>query len=275
MKLLLIVGTQLRHQYFFAKLLQNFNIVGVIEYERSLVQAPKQSISSFKEEDLAIEKKHLENLRFKEEEYFKDEVNKLDKTNLNIKKVTDMKELNSSAIIDWVEKLDSDVMIDYGSGILSDSFLNVLPKWKINLHGGLSPYFKGSATLLWPFYMQQPELAGVTFHFLSKNIDGGEILQHVRPLILEQDSVSDIGCRAIVEASEVAIILLEKLENEGRLKSFPQNGGKLFLERDYSPACIKVVNDLFERGLIRNYLKNKKARDKQYQFINQIENRND
>jgi methionyl-tRNA formyltransferase len=271
LKILAIVGTQLRHQYFLNALIENFNISGIIYYQRSLVQKPKVSNRNFSDEDLQIESKHLDNLQKKEIRYFQDTVSKMDTSRIPSITVSSQKELNSSTTIKWTVEHNGDVMIDYGSGILHNEFLNVLPRYKINLHGGMSPYFKGSATLLWPLYMQQPELIGTTFHLMSKRIDGGEILQHCRPDLSIDDDVSDIGCKAIVKSAEVIVLLLRKLQKDSELLKYEQSGGKLFLEKDYKPACIKIVNILMESGLIEKYLQNKEERDSKYNFIDQLD----
>jgi methionyl-tRNA formyltransferase len=274
LKILAIVGTQLRHKYFLAKLLKSVRVEGVIFYKRTLVQPPKINIQ-YNLEDIELEKKHLENLKKKEIEYFEEEVKTISLKNIEYLTLAGLEELNSQNTIEWIKKLNFDVMIDYGSGILSDEMLDILPEYKINLHGGLSPYYKGSATLFWPFYFQQPELAGATFHMLSKNIDGGDILQHIRPKMYPDDTIHDIGCRTIVQASEAIVLLLEKLQKDRKLQSIKQKGGKLFLEKDYKPSCIKIINQLFENNLIENYLKNKKEIDKYYTFFDQIGLEND
>lgn len=270
MRLLAIVGTQLRHQYFLSRLIENFEIAGILLYERTLVQKPKLDVSLFPLQDLEFEKKHLDLLEAKSVDYFTKGIVQYE-NDFNIKRVTDKKELNGTETIEWLKECNCDVMVDYGSGILSNEFLDACPEWTINLHGGLSPYYKGSATLFWPFYFQQPELAGITYHMLSKKIDGGEILQHFRPAMYEDDTVADIGCRAISDGSEAGVALLNKLKETGTLEKYPQKGtGKLFLEKDYKPGCVKVVYDLFEKGLIKKYLANKDEFDAPYKFVNQV-----
>ncbi|MBE1302176.1 MAG: hypothetical protein GJ680_19990 [Alteromonadaceae bacterium] len=270
MKILVIVGTQLRHKYFLATLAKHFPIAGIIHYERTLVQPPKLSASVFSEDDLEIEKKHLTNLQKSEETFFSDGANSFKSDSPHIT-VPDRKTLNSPETIQWVQKIDADVMIDYGSGIIESELMRVLPEWKINLHGGLSPFYKGSATLMWPFYMQQPELAGATFHLMSHKIDGGDILQHVRPTIKPEDKLTDIMCRCITQASDAAVKLLTKLEKNGKLDTYPQRGtGKLFLEKDYKPSCIGHIYRLAEGGMIKNYLDNKDKYDSLYKFVDQI-----
>lgn len=271
MKVLFIVGTQLRHKYFLSQIVRNFEITGVIFYARTLVQPPKISHSILSKEDIEFEKRHLSLLKQKELEYFSEDVVPISGDDYNILEVTSREELNSSDTIRWVTKINSDVVIDYGSGTLSADFLDALSKWRINLHGGLSPYYKGSATLLWPFYFQQPELAGITFHLLSKKIDGGEILQHFRPAMFPEDTVVDIGCRAIKDGALIGVKLLKKLAESGTLETFPQkSNGKLFLEKDYQPSHLRVVYDLMKGGMIKRYLSNKEKYDSLYEFIDQI-----
>ena len=275
MKLLCIVGTQLRHRYVLGRFLRHFDSAGILFYQRALVQPSRYADAVLDPGDLAFEVKHLQTLKQKEEEAFSDDAVLAVPENIPVREADSRKALNAPEMIDWARSLDADAVFDYGSGILEPPFLKALPEWKINLHGGLSPYYKGSATLLWPFYFQQPQLAGITYHLLEEKIDGGAILQHARPPLYPDDSVTDIACRAITHGAESGIRLLKKLESAGSLEKFPQkNSGKLFLESDYRPSHLKVVYALFEQGLIPNYLSHKALFDAPYRFVDQLGNGN-
>ena len=271
MKVLAIVGTQLRHRFFLRTLAASHSLAGVLFFERTIAQPTKCSESESPSDILSFEAKHFEQLRLSEEKFFQKAVETTPPLECPTMMVSSKAELNGTKTIEWVESLEADVMIDYGSMILSKEFLNVLPEWKINLHGGLSPFYRGSATLLWPFYFQQPELAGVTFHQLTPKIDGGAILQHHRPTMLPGDSPTDIGARAIYEASSVGSRLLDRLKQKGTLETFTQkSSGKLFLEKDYKPSHLPIVYQLFKSGMIERYLQNKEQIDSRYHFVNQL-----
>lgn len=271
MKVLCIMGTQRRHKFFLRQIVQNFEVVGIILYKRNLVQPTQIPAFLLSKEELELEKRHLALLKRKEEEYFSQDPFSLNKNRHNIKEVDSKEELNGRDIAKWITRCKPDVVVNYGSGILGKRLLEIMPKWKINLHGGLSPYYKGSATLMWPFYFQQPQLVGITYHLISSKIDGGAILQHYRPAMFEGDTVVDICCRAIRDGAAIGAMLLNKLASMGQLKMYPQKtNGKLFLEKDYRPFHIKVVYDLIKNGLIEDYLKNKKAYDSQYTFVDQL-----
>ncbi len=271
MKLLVIIGTQLRHRYLLATLARHFDIAAVILYERTLVQPQKLPVHLFPAQDLDLERSHLGRLADSEQAYFADRVNAFDGGDIPTLTVADAAGLNSDRTAAWARDKDADVMFDFGSGIIRSPLIQALPEWKINLHGGLSPWYRGSATLFWPLYMQQPELMGATFHVMSERIDGGDILQHVRPTMTAGDAATDIMCRCITETAEVGVKLLKKLRKDGDLQRFPQRGGgKLFVERDYKPSCVRVVREQMAAGLIGHYLQHKARIDAQYQFVDQL-----
>lgn len=269
MRLICLMGTRLRHRYMLAVLARHFKVVGVVFQERTLVAPPKLDAGLFAEEDIQLHLKHLKRLEVTEEMVFGEEAAR--KGDFDHITVQSKKELNAPGTIAWVGERKPDVVFDYGSMILSRTFLSHLPPWCINLHGGLSPWYRGSATLLWPLYFQQPELLGITFHLLAKQIDGGAILQHFRPEVNADDMPADLGCRAIHDGAETAVALLQKLDRTGTLNRIPQrSAGKLFLEQDYKPSHLQVVYDNLERGLLARYLKHKAAFDAPYRFTDQL-----
>ena len=69
----------------------------------------------------------------------------------------------------------------------------------LNVHLGLSPYYKGSGTNYFALVNNKPELVGATFMFLDNTIDGGKIIHQIRPKIYNNDTVHTIGTRLISE----------------------------------------------------------------------------
>ena len=91
-----------------------------------------------------------------------------------------------------------------------------LPKETLNLHLGISPEFKGAATLFWPFYFQKPGWAGATFHYLSDRADSGDIVHQVLPQLDITDGIHDVGAKTVLESIQGAqhiLHILERTEN--------------------------------------------------------------
>lgn len=265
MRILVGVGTQVRHKHIFSQLAKNFEIAGVIAYKRTLVQPPKFDtyISSH---EVEFEAQHLRDFKTFEQELLGKDICKF--SEFNHLYVSDVDELNSNKVIEFCKSAKADVFFDYGTGFIREPLLKILPKHKINLHGGISPFYKGSATLLWPIFFRQPELLGVTFHELSNEIDGGAIYHHSRPVMKESDKPFHIGSKAILKAGEDVVKLFRKLKKQGELECKNQGGrGKLFMEKDYKPFVLKVAYENIESGIIREYLKNKVEIDKRVKLF--------
>ena len=48
----------------------------------------------------------------------------------------------------------------------------------INIHAGVSPYYRGTDCNFWALYDDNPHLVGATIHLLSKGLDSGSMLYH-------------------------------------------------------------------------------------------------
>ena len=78
--------------------------------------------------------------------------------------------------------LNSDVYVVFGSSFIKGPLIEFLVEKKaINIHMGISPYYRGSSCNFWASYDKKPELVGSTIHLLSKGLDSGDILYHALP----------------------------------------------------------------------------------------------
>ena len=88
-------------------------------------------------------------------------------------------DLNQCTIKFLSDFLESDIYIIFGSSYIKSELLNFLVEQKaINIHAGVSPYYRGADCNFWALYDNNPHLVGSTIHFLSKGIDSGPILYH-------------------------------------------------------------------------------------------------
>jgi len=57
----------------------------------------------------------------------------------------------------------------------------LVKKKAINMHMGLSPYYRGSSCNFWALFDSNTHLVGSSIHLLSKGLDNGKILYHALP----------------------------------------------------------------------------------------------
>ena len=75
--------------------------------------------------------------------------------------------------------LKSDVYIVFGSSYIKGELVDFLVKQKaINIHMGISPYYRGTDCNFWALHDNNPHLVGATIHLLSQGLDSGPMLYH-------------------------------------------------------------------------------------------------
>lgn len=93
-------------------------------------------------------------------------------------------DLNNLKLTDINEYLDSNLFIIFGTSFIKGNLVKFLKKNKaINIHAGISPYYRGTDCNFWALYDNNPHLVGSTVHLLSDGLDDGPILYHAMPEI--------------------------------------------------------------------------------------------
>lgn len=78
--------------------------------------------------------------------------------------------------------LQSDYYVVFGASYIRGWLIDFLVENKaINIHMGVSPYYRGSSSNFWPLFDNKPLLVGSTIHMLSMGLDNGDILVHAMP----------------------------------------------------------------------------------------------
>lgn len=98
--------------------------------------------------------------------------------------------------------LQSDMYVIFGASFIKGWLADYLIKHKaINIHMGISPYYRGSSCNFWAAYDGHPELIGATVHLLGKGLDSGDMLYHALPKAEEVDTF-ELGMKAVKVAHE-------------------------------------------------------------------------
>lgn len=101
-------------------------------------------------------------------------------------KAGDLNRLTESAL---APALDADVYIIFGSSFIKGWLADYLVQQQaLNIHMGLSPYYRGSSCNFWALYDGNPAMVGATIHLLSHGLDSGAIIRHAVPTLTNEDS---------------------------------------------------------------------------------------
>lgn len=255
MKIVWIGGNHPRHLYYLSKINEIFPISGAIIETRdggTDSRIPEIPIH-LDEHDKKNFITHFEN-RFKSEEKYFPDLKIPTCSLLYIKK----ENLNTEKTIQFIQSISPDIVLTFGCHMIKDPLMSKLPIHTINLHGGLSPHYRGVATMFWPFYFLEPNHVGTTFHYLTSIPDAGSIIHQSIPKLECGDKIHDVACKAIISATDDVVKLLSIFEKEGCWKEMGQkSNGKNFLNRDFKPEHLRVIYNLFNDDIVDQFLDGK------------------
>ncbi len=101
--------------------------------------------------------------------------------------------------------LEADLFVVFGSSFIRGPLCRRLVERRaINIHMGVSPYYRGSSCNFWALYDKRPEMVGATIHLLSEGLDSGPMLMHALPATEDCEPFA-LGMRA-VRAAQFALV---------------------------------------------------------------------
>lgn len=170
-------------------------------------------------------------------------------------------EANGPRAAAWIAQHRPDALLLFGTGIIGEGLLSAYPGRVVNLHLGLSPYYRGSGTNFWPLADGRPECVGYTIHLASAEVDAGAVLAQGRPGAAATDGPHDLGCKTIAAAAGAmahvtAAYLAGSLE-----RKVQTGGGRVYRRRDFSAHAVRRMRRRFDGGMMPAYLDDKAARD--------------
>jgi methionyl-tRNA formyltransferase len=241
MNLLLLLGSHPRHLYLYKLLKKKFNIRAIIMQRENNMPIIKKKLKKI---DLKNFKNHFTERQNKEIENFGDlKVAQFLKNKDFF--VTNQRGLNTLTTKKIISQFKPSKCIIFGTNLIKSPLLDCLPNFTLNLHLGLSPYYRGSATLFWPFYFIQPLYAGVTIHKITKKVDAGDILHQVTIKAKPNDGIHDISCKLIKKTFKDIVKILNSKKK--KIKFYKQEKyGKVFLKKDFLPEHLRLVYNIFD-----------------------------
>lgn len=158
--------------------------------------------------------------------------------------------------------LHSDIYVVFGASYIKGWLVDYLIARKaINIHMGVSPYYRGSSCNFWAAYDNHADLVGATIHLLGKGLDSGDMLYHALPRAEELDPFV-LGMKAVKVAQESLVSRIasgeilqypaisqdaKKEYRYTRNSDFTDEVAQEYLNRLLSPAQVK--SKLSERDL--------------------------
>ncbi len=175
----------------------------------------------------------------------------------------DSYDIHRPEIIQRLRSEQADLLLVHGTSILKEELLSTA-KLALNLHWGLSPYYRGVRCTEWALLNWDPYNIGVSIHELSARIDGGRILAQSRANILETATIYGINMQLTYLGTELLKKAISKIKSGKQLVFHPQalNQGQLIQNRHWSRHISRQIQHIEQHGLIKEMLKRPSRKEK-------------
>jgi len=264
-KVAILTSSQMRHDYFRKSLALCDGIEVVASYceDGDLLRAMSEKKN---DSDAAIELAHLDARDRSEEDFF----GKFVALAPDLSNPTHVPRgaINEKETAQRIIDLHPDLLIAYGCSIVKPPLLSAFPGKFLNVHLGLSPYYRGAGTNFWPFVNREPEYAGLTYMYIDAGVDTGEIIHQVRPRIFPGDTIHQIGNRLISDMSAIYADIIRSFDKLERLEQPPiPKDEKVYMKKHFSAEATEKMYQNFADGMIQDYLARKPERDSRVPII--------
>ena len=256
-KLLIVTSDSLRHKYFALRILKEIK-------NSKVVFETRNRINYYRVKYDGLTKNHFDKLFKTEEDYFKKIVSEnkefIDKNTLmKIEK----DEINSDNFFSFLNNFNPSCIALYSVSIIRERLITAFKNRLFNVHAGLSPYYRGTATNIWPIINGEIEYIGMTVHHIDKGIDSGGLILQGRPNLESDDDTHTMACKNTILAAELIIKVVNYFFINKNVPSHFQDlsKGKQYYFNDFSDETILKLNELLKQRVIKNYIDNPKKID--------------
>ncbi len=136
--------------------------------------------------------------------------------------------------------LSCDAIVVFGASYIKAPLVDELvARRALNIHMGVSPYYRGSGCNFWAVHDGNADLVGATIHLLSAGLDSGDILFHALPPAGIADPF-ELGMRA-VESAHIALTQALASGTIASMAAIPQDKSAEIRYSRYSDFTDEVV----------------------------------
>ena len=146
--------------------------------------------------------------------------------------VREFPHINHPEVVKLARALKPDLICVFGTSLIRGELLNAGRLGIVNLHGGLSPEYRGADCTFWALYNGEPEKVGCTLHYIDAGIDTGRLIAHISPEVREGDSELVLFWRVVRDSAEVYAEAVARLALGEQLGMVQPGKGRLYQVRD-------------------------------------------
>jgi methionyl-tRNA formyltransferase len=158
--------------------------------------------------------------------------------------------INHPDLVELARELQPDLICVFGTSLIRSELLREGRLGIVNLHGGLSPEYRGADCTFWALHNGEPEKVGCTLHYIDAGIDTGRLIAHVSPEVREGDGELELFWRAVRDSAAVYAEAVAKLANGEALGTAQPGRGRLYQVRQRSLRAERMLAARLASGML-------------------------
>lgn len=181
--------------------------------------------------------------------FFGDAPPRLDRPDL----VVEVPHINHPRVVELADRMQPDLICVFGTSLIRGELLNRGRLGLINLHGGLSPEYRGADCTFWALYNREPEKVGCTLHWIDPGIDTGRLIAHICPEVHPNDDELTLFWRGVRDSAAVYAEFLRRLADGERFGQRQPHRGRLYQVKQRGLRHELTLAQMLRAGLLRNH----------------------
>ncbi|WP_223793378.1 formyl transferase [Marinobacter sp. F4216] len=170
-------------------------------------------------------------------------------------------DINAPENCAWIRARQPDVIAVCGASIMKSDLLSIPTHGVLNLHGGLSQFYRGLFPTDWAIHNGEPECVGATIHFVSPGVDDGDVVYQGRPSISADDHPNSLYEKVVRLGVQMMVQAISDLERAS-IEAIPlKTRGALYLNDMFDVHAKRKAWSQIKNGVVSDYLSNKGQRD--------------
>lgn len=158
--------------------------------------------------------------------------------------------VNGQESLNALKNIEPDLLLVYGTGIVGERVRSTARQLVVNMHTGLSPYYRGASCAFWPLHNKELDRLGATVHECTAELDGGKIFGASKAQIDRLDSLHTVFGRTVLVGAELYVRVVKELIR-GEFQDEQQD---FSLGREYKASMRGLRAEIRTRWLIRKGL---------------------
>jgi hypothetical protein len=158
--------------------------------------------------------------------------------------------INHPDVVALARELQPDLIAVFGTSLIRGELLTMGRLGIVNLHGGLSPEYRGADCTFWALYNGEPEKVGCTLHWIDAGIDTGGLIAHVSPEVHPDDDELRLFWRAVRTSAAAYADLVQRLADGERFGQRQPHKGRLYQVKQRGWRHERAVDRRLAQGLL-------------------------